>query len=133
MSLRINCSSILSSVSHLDFFRQRNIPTSDMLYKILVRIEHHNMKVLNSMYAFQRAPVLEPDHIIPPTNSNERSVDKIVNLSSSFRRKITIGVGVRDCASYELEFCPDHEMDNSCVDAVGPVVVEDLVVSCSTS
>lgn len=86
------------------------------------------MEMLDRMDALECAPVLEPDHVLPSTFTDEDTINKIVDLPSSCWSEISIGLFFRDGSSFEIEFRPYYQVDDSAVDAVRPVVVENLVV-----
>ena len=112
--------------------------------------------MLHRAYGFQLRPVLEPDDLgrvirkcqsVTPCNSAlasaetrtnkqttyilgrdprpKRLVDILVDLGPHLRGQISVWILF---VHVEREFCPDAEMHDALVDAVGPVVVDDLDV-----
>lgn len=53
---------------------------------------------------------------------------KLVNLPPGSRRQI-----VRRGIIFELELGPDHQMDDAEVDAVGPVIIKNLIILCKNA
>lgn len=87
-SFQVNADLVLPDLI-FNFLRERNIISRNSPHKIHIWVEEHDMKVLDSIDALQRTPILEPDHILTPTNTTEGLADKVVNLLPSFRRQIT--------------------------------------------
>jgi hypothetical protein len=84
--------------------------------------------MLNRMHTLQRSPITKPNHILLSTHTAKSLPNKGIQLSSRLRQQIVVhSVGRRG------EFGPDDEMDDPRVDAVGPVVEQDLVVVFSIS
>jgi hypothetical protein len=101
----------------------RHIAHSNILHKLGVGIKQHDVEVLNSMHALQTPPILEPHKILRFHFGAKRFLHKRVDFLMRFRcRKPCFGVVV------ELEFSPDDEVFDPGVDAVWPVVVQNLDV-----
>lgn len=64
-------------------FAGRAIPLCNLLYKLRIRILHHDMKMLHRMYRFQLRPVLEPDDL------PNRSVKPNQRLKTIIPNKLT--------------------------------------------
>ena len=103
--------------------RHRHIAVSQLLNQIRVCIVQHNMEVLNRMYALQAPPVFEPRIVLGLDSVSECFLHERVNLLMRFRCRES-----RLCIFVELELSPHNQMHNPIVDAVGPVVVQDLQV-----
>lgn len=116
---------IASWLSNL--FHQRHISPGDILQKLRVRIEKHNVKMLNRMNTLQSGPILEPNHICAPTSPYESLVHKLVDFAPDLREKIAFWIrGVRS----EPKLRPNDEMGDASVYAVWEIIVENLQIIC---
>lgn len=104
---------------------QRRIVVRDELDKVRVGIVEHDVEMLNGMHALQTRPVLEPDDMVRLHFGAERPLHKVFDASLSLRREV-----VRAWYLFQRELGPYNEVHNLLVDAVGPVVVENLDVIC---
>ena len=85
------------------------------------------MEVLKSLHALQRPAVSEPNQVVSRDTASSAAkvlLHEVLNVGMGFGSKIT-----GDHILFEVEFGPDDNMNDVEVDAVGPVIVEDLVVS----
>jgi hypothetical protein len=90
------------------------------------------MEMLNGMNALQCAPVPEPDDILLSTDIRERLVDEMVDLCPSLLCQIAIGISRRYGTGRKLKFGPGNKVDNSPIDPIWPVVVQNLIVVLSS-
>jgi hypothetical protein len=90
------------------------------------RLKDQHMEMLNRPHALQLAPVPEPDNILLPANPRESLPHKPFNLGPARGHQI-IGQRIRR----KREFGPDDKVHDPRVEAVGPVVAEDLPVFCT--
>ena len=102
------------------------VSRSDAFEESLLWSVKHDMKVLQSMYRFQTRPILEPYQLLSsmafcPTEFRD---DELPDLVSGPWRQV-----ICNRIIFESELCPDDEMNYVGLDAIWPVVVEDLPIS----
>jgi len=117
----MSTSSILLQTSYP--LAQWHVPASDLLYKPRIGKVQHDVKMLDSMDAFQARPVLEPDDFISRDSLAESFIDKVVDLLPRYICEVT-----SPAVFGESEFGPDDEVYDVFGNAVGPVVAENQVV-----
>jgi hypothetical protein len=86
-------------------------------------LKDQHMEMLNRPHALQLPPIPEPHNIPLPTHLREILPHEPLNLSPARGQQI-IGQRIRR----KREFRPDDEVHDPRVEAVGPVVAEDLPV-----
>lgn len=104
-------------------FTHGNVSSSDPPDEIHVRIEQHDVKVLNSLYGLDAPPILEPCHISVVHPVSENVVHEVLNFLPRDMGQVA-GLLVL----IKLELGPDYEMDDALVQTIGPVIVENLEV-----
>jgi hypothetical protein len=102
---------------------QWSIAVGNQLDELRVWIIQHDMKVLDSVDALQALPVLEPDDVLARDFAAEGPFNKVFDALSGLRRQVI-------CAGnlLERELGPYDKMNDFLVNAIRPVVVEDLDV-----
>ena len=107
-----------------ELFCHRDIAICDLLEEAAVWFVQHDVEVLECVNAFQALPILEPD--------------KFLNLGCKCPLDIAIDLFTRfRCAEasllivLKLELGPNHPMHYVWIDAVRPVIVQNLYVLCS--
>ena len=75
------------------------------------------------MDRLDRLPVPKPNHVLSRDARAKRSFDKVLDLPLHLRSRVT-----RIRVILDGEFDPDYQMNDILINAVWPVVVEDLVV-----
>lgn len=103
--------------------RHGHIAVGELLHQACVWIVQHDVEVLDRMHALEAPPVLEPCIVLGLDLASERPPDERVDLLVRFRRRVA-----RLCVVLELKLGPHDQVHNLVVDAVRPVVVQDLDV-----
>ena len=81
------------------------------------------MEMLYGMYAFQALPILEPHHKISSNFTPENIVNERLHSSLRLREQVS-----RTRVLWQVEFGPDHQVSDSRINTIRPVVVQDLEV-----
>lgn len=103
--------------------RHRHVAVGDVLDERCVCVVQHDVKVLDCMHTLQAPPVLEPGNVVGLHSAAERLVHERVHLLVRLgRRETCLGVFV------QLELGPDDKVHYPVVNAVRPVVVQNLDV-----
>lgn len=79
--------------------------------------------MLNRVNTFQTRPILEPYHVVLTASFDKRFVHVVVDFFASFRSQVTSGWIID-----KIKLRPDDDMDNSLVNAIWPVIKQNLVV-----
>jgi hypothetical protein len=109
--------------SKLDPLAHGHVALRDSFEKSLVGLVQHDVEVLHGVHALQTAPVLEPHHVLDLPLKSRLHV--LVNLPMRLGRR-----QARFFVVLELKLGPHNQVHNVWVDAVRPVVVQDLDVVC---
>ena len=81
--------------------------------------------MFHSMYGLQSVPILEPADPIGRNPAPEDLLHMVIYLLSSLGRQ-TFGVHV----VLQHEFRPYTEVDDARIDAIRPIVIDDLDIGC---
>lgn len=97
--------------------------SSDLTDESHIRIEQHDVEMLDGMYGLDTPPILEPCHISAVHAIAEGVVNVVLNLFPS-----SIGQVAGLLVLFQLEFGPDYEMYDALVQSIWPVIVENLEI-----
>jgi hypothetical protein len=97
--------------------------SGNLLHKFHIWVEKHNVEMLDSVYALQAPPILEPHHAPAVHLTAECIVNIVLDLPPSTIRQVA-----RFLVFFQLEFGPYYQMYDSRVQPIGPVVEEDLEI-----
>lgn len=97
--------------------------SSDLTDKVHIRIEQHDVKMLDSLYRLDTRPVLEPCHVLAAHATAESVVHVLLDLFPG-----SIGQVAGVLVLFQHELGPDYEMYDALVQAIRPVIVENLEI-----
>lgn len=117
------CMLLLSLIGHGKLVHEWYITIGDFLDKTHIRIEQHDMEMLDSVDTLYACPVPEPCYMLRSDFGAERPPNIFIYPSSPSLCQVTL---LR--IFLHLEPCPYDQMHNTLVYTVWPVIVQNLDV-----